>query len=292
MAADISPQSHDIIFKHLGRLLIGGSLRALGIDAPPATAVLPTELPQVSVRARAIDYLLALPDGSCMHLEFQSTAEPDDVTRFLVYDALLYERDRTRIRTVVIYTGAVRSARDAIDAGCLLYRVENVYLGSFDGSERLRALKQRAASTGLTADDALDVALLILMGRQGRTAREVALEAVRLAGGLPSELRRLCQAAIVGLAERYLTEDEFKTVVEVELLARRVSEMIAEGEARGEAKGEAKAIVLVLTERFGQVPQEIVERVHGQPDLATLGRWMVLALRVANLAEFDRQTSE
>ncbi len=296
MSADISPQSHDVIFKHLGPLFAGESLRALGIDLPPATAVLPTELPQVSVRMHAIDYLLRLRDGSCLHLEFQSTSEPDDIARFLVYDAHLYERDGAPIRTVVIYSGGVRRARDQIDAGGLLYRIENVYLSSLDGDRHLADLQQRSRSGGLDAEDALEVALLILMGRREHTAQEVALEAARLAEALPGEFKRLCQSAVVGFAERYLTEDEFRAVAEVEPLAGRLSEMLAEGEARGEARGEAKgkaeSVLLVLTERFGPVPEAVVERIRNEHEVTTLGRWMLAALRAASLAEFDHASRE
>lgn len=288
--ADIAPQSRDIVFRHLATLLVGRSLRPLGINALPAIAVLPTDLPDVSVRARVVDCLLAQPDGSQLHLEFQSTFDQGDLARFLVYDAHLYERHGSPIRTVVTYTGGVREAPSSLNAGCLRYQVANLYLSMFDGDARLAALKRRAVAAGLDADGALDVALLVLMRHDARRPFEVALEAARLTEALPSETRRDCLAAVLGFSERYLTEPEFARVLEVDALARRMSELIAEGEAKGRAEGEAKGkaedVLLILAERFGDLPQDLAERVRHEQDLATLTRWMVLALRAATLTDF------
>jgi hypothetical protein len=300
MPGDVAPQSQDILWKRLHPLLGGRSLRSLGIDAPPATAVMPTELPAVSIRMQVLDYLVELADGSCLHLEFQSTSQRHDLVRFLLYDARLYERDRRRIRTVVIYTGGVRQAPRAVDAGCLGYRVENVYLSRLDGHLHLVELKERAATAGLSADDALEIAVLILMRHRGRSAYEVALEATNLAAALPEEVRDDCRSAVLGFAERYLTDHELRGVMEVDAMAGLVSRMIAEGEAKGkaegkaegEAKGRAEDVVLVLGERFGEVPAGLAERIRGQHDLATLRRWMVAALRAASLADFEREIRE
>ena len=288
MPDDVASQSQDILWKRLRPLLGGRSLRSLGIEAPPATAVLPTELPEVSIRMHVIDYLVELADGSCLHLEFQSTSQPDDLVRFLLYDARLYERDRKRIRTVVIYTGGVRQAPHDLDAGCLRYQVENVYMSGLDGDRHLVALKQRAATAGLMADDALEIAVLVLMGHRARSPYEVALEASNLAAALPEHVRDDCRSAVIGFAERQLTDGELRGVLEVEAMAGLVSRMIAEGEA----KAKAEDVLLVLGERFGEVSAGLSERIRGQQDIATLRRWMVAALRAASLADFEQVIRE
>jgi hypothetical protein len=50
----------------------------------------------------------------------------------------------------------------------------------------------------------------------------------------------------------------------------------------------AEDVVLILRERFGQVPQAIGDRLGTQRELPVLQRWVVLALRAASVAEFER----
>ena len=297
MPADMPFQAHDIILKSIAPLFVGQSLAALGIDAPPAVSIAATEMPEVSVHAHDLDFLLELADESYLHLEFQSTKDARDLARFLVYDALLYQRDGRRIRTVVIYTGGVKRAADRVDAGSLRYQIENVYLGSIDGDQRLATLRARAATSGLGEDDAVDVALVMLMGHRAGTHGDVARQAVKLAAALPAPVSDRCTAAVMGLAVRYLTDDEFSRLMGERSVAKRYGEMLVEelakgrakGRAEGRAEGKAEDILVVLRERFGAVPESVAGRVGSQRDLGILDAWMVLALRAASLADFERR---
>jgi len=172
-----------------------------------------------------------------------------------------------------------------------------VYLGSIDGDQRLATLRARAATSGLGEDDAVDVALVMLMGHRAGTHGDVARQAVKLAAALPAPVSDRCTAAVMGLAVRYLTDDEFSRLMGERSVAKRYGEMLVEelakgrakGRAEGRAEGKAEDILVVLRERFGAVPESVAGRVGSQRDLGILDAWMVLALRAASLADFERR---
>lgn len=176
-----------------------------------------------------------------------------------------------------------------------------MYLGSIDGDQRLATLRARAATSGLGEDDAVDVALVMLMGHRAGTHGDVARQAVKLAAALPAPVSDRCTAAVMGLAVRYLTDDEFSRLMGERSVAKRYGEMLveelakgrakgmAEGRAEGRAEGKAEDILVVLRERFGAVPESVAGRVGSQRDLGILDAWMVLALRAASLADFERR---
>ena len=65
--------------------------------------------------------------------------------------------------------------------------------------------------------------------------------------------------------------------------------LIAEGEARGEAKGEAKMLTTILQQKFGPLPQTILERLK-QAAPGELEDWGVKLLNAPTLqAVFDAQ---
>ena len=172
-----------------------------------------------------------------------------------------------------------------------------MYLGSIDGDQRLATLRARAATSGLGEDDAVDVALVMLMGHRAGTHGDVARQAVKLAAALPAPVSDRCTAAVMGLAVRYLTDDEFSRLMGERSVAKRYGEMLVEelakgrakGRAEGRAEGKAEDILVVLRERFGAVPESVAGRVGSQRDLGILDAWMVLALRAASLADFERR---
>jgi hypothetical protein len=60
----------------------------------------------------------------------------------------------------------------------------------------------------------------------------------------------------------------------------------AEGEAKGEAKGKAEAVLAVLGARNIDVPAATRERLLACTDLATLDRWLVVAVTASSVDEF------
>lgn len=62
----------------------------------------------------------------------------------------------------------------------------------------------------------------------------------------------------------------------------------AEGKAEGKAEGEANAILKVLRTRFGELPQEMCDKVRNVADLTALESHLVFAVTCVSLEEFAK----
>jgi predicted transposase/invertase (TIGR01784 family) len=67
--------------------------------------------------------------------------------------------------------------------------------------------------------------------------------------------------------------------------AKKAEGMI-EGEIKGKAEGKAEGIVDILSYKFGQVPQHIVDSLHKQTNLTTLNSLLIQATKCTSLDEF------
>ena len=274
-------------------------LDLLGLRDVVIVGPAPTELADVTIRGHLLDYLLVLADGRYLHLEPQS--QPAELDRLHVYDAVLYRQDHRRIWTVVVYAGTVRQAADTLDTGAALYRVQNVYLGRYDGDAALAGLAAKvAAGEALSRDDVVTLAFIPLMGLRARSMESAALDALRLARGIGEAAeRRGCMAAIVGLSSRVLDEEAAARLMRevrempdllVELLAEGRAKGRAEGEAKGRAEGEAngraESVLLALRMRLGRVPNAVEQRVRAESRLDVLDAWLKAALDVTSIEAF------
>jgi len=60
----------------------------------------------------------------------------------------------------------------------------------------------------------------------------------------------------------------------------------AEGREEGKAEGKAEAI-LQLLEDYGEVPDQIKQKVYNEPNLSILKAWLKLAARATSIEEFE-----
>lgn len=171
------------------------------------------------------------------------------MARFALYDAILYDRDERRIRTVIFCTDGVQEAPDNLDTGVAVYQVGNIYLVHFDGDARLERLVQKVqAGETLDTQSVIDLIFLAHMRAESMGPAERVLTALRLARHVtdPQE-RTLCLAAILGMGGHFLTEEQGEEAVEVlrdgrNPLADFLVNAIAEGRDEGHVEGLAKGL--------------------------------------------------
>ncbi|MDR1925087.1 MAG: hypothetical protein LBQ66_12015 [Planctomycetaceae bacterium] len=61
---------------------------------------------------------------------------------------------------------------------------------------------------------------------------------------------------------------------------------IVKGIAEGETRGRVKGVLDILSDKFGQIPQHVVDSLNQQTDLAVLKSLLVQAARCTSLDEF------
>ncbi len=293
----------DRLTKKAFRHCKGHSLKVLGLDYPPIVGPVPTEA--FVVRSRTVDIAFRLADGSVVVIEHFSGDRPADLFHVLGGVVALMAEHQRPARVAVLYTGAVRSAPDRLDAGHIQMRVDNVFGEQLDGDAALDACLARvAAGVPIEGDDAMALALVGTMRHTRRSVLEAMRTALAIAGQLPSEDdRESCAAAVMLFAQARLTERDLQDLVEVfRMAAPRMAEVLerlgrakgraegrAEGLVEGSAVGEAESILKVLSSRWGAPSAASARRIRAERDRATLDRWLTLAATCTDLAEFERR---
>jgi hypothetical protein len=87
----------------------------------------------------------------------------DDLKRFMVSDAILYDKSSEPIKTIVVYSGAIEKAKTSLDCGSIKYEVQPFYLAKLDGDASYAGLRGKiAAGEKLTKQDIMSIVFLPL----------------------------------------------------------------------------------------------------------------------------------
>ncbi len=286
---DVARQAKDILLKRMAQSLRGGFLATLGLDLAPIVAVVPAEIPTLSVRAEQADLLFLLADDNIVHLEFQATSGNTDLKRFSRYNYAVSEHYDKRVYTVVLYGAGISSAPETLDRGSHVFTVRNVFIGQQDGEAVVAHLREKLSrGEALSEEDRTRIKLLPLM-RHERPLQELLVEVAQMARALPREEREETIGMMVGLAYNYVDRVTAEQLLEVLRMANALEKLIEEtlvkgineGEARGEIRGEARgarrgyerAVRHAIELRFGQIPARL-DQYLATADEATLEHLM------------------
>lgn len=254
--------NYDIIIKFLTRMFAHKTLDFYGINTAPVVRAEPTDLPQVKVEERRMDFVFYLADDSYLHLEFQTTASVADLERFKVYDVALYEQKKKTIHTVVIYGAGIGKAPETLDHGSVKYITQAVYRDRYDGDKIYRELVDKVNRGAALSDiDRLNLIFLPLMkSATGKSQR--AIEAVELAGKIPDEQQQmLLIGCLVGISDKFIDKEYVRKMMEVLRMTRVFQEIYAEGRAEGRVEGKQEVVRDYLDMKFGFDSLELQEKI-------------------------------
>jgi hypothetical protein len=237
------------------------------------------------VQQRRVDLLIALADGTLLHVEFQSARDRHIAYRMLEYRALIQRRFPGPLRQVVLFVGQ-GGARipGGIQGEGLSFRYQVIDIREIDVQELIR--------TGHTGD----LALAVLAGGADSKVRDIVHRAALLKGPQREKLltKILVLAGLRGLAEKVEWELKHMPVMiniddipvirhfyrELEAKGRAAWE--AKGRAEGEARGKAKALHALLETKFPPLPRWASLRVS-QASPAQVERWIKKVLAAETL---------
>lgn len=293
--------NYDIIFKAMTEQFGQKALDFYGIDTPAIVRVVPTDLPIVNVNERRMDFVFLLSDDSYLHLEFQTTFRRKDLERFKLYDAVLYNEQKQKIRTFVVYGADVEKAEEHVDHGSIQYTAKAIYMKDYNGDETIQELSQKVKDQeSLTDDDQLRLIFLPLMDtRLDRT--DLAVETVEMANQVNNEGQRFrLTATVIAIADKFLDESYVNKMMEVFKMTRIFREVYEEAEAdgfeKGEAKGEEKgiakgkqeAIQQYLESRFGKESANLKGQLEQISEIDILNSLIAKVYRTETIEEAER----
>jgi len=244
------------------------TLKYYELNLPKIISVKPTELPVINVSDRNMDFVFELEDNSLLHLEFQTTWKKADLLRFAQYDIALYQKERRKINTVVIYSGKYESAENELDMGSNKYKVLQVFMIKYDGIKRYKEIKGKIEKgEPLTDKDLMDLVFLPLM-RNEKSEEEVTKEALELAIEIPDENKKEAViGSLLGFSDNYVREEYLNKLKEVirmtKIGASLFEEGVEKGKREGERKGKIEFAIRILSKRLGnQLTEEIKEKIR------------------------------
>ena len=267
---------------------VGHTLGALGL--PELGRVVADASPEgLVVRSITGDKLFAMESGRHVLLEQVSRRGAVDLYRVLAGVAAHIARLRGPVDAVIVYTGGVRRAADALDGGALSLRVFNVFAEDLDGDAVLERCRNKVEA-GLTLDgeEAMALAFVGVMGHRERPVAAAVRDALELVVAVPREVdREACAAAIVFRGRGRLTEEELAGLKEAfAVAAPSMSRLLR---AEGKAEGKADSIVRALGRHAVDLDQSLIARVRAERDMETLDAWLDLAYRCTSVEEFERE---
>ena len=235
---EIAYQNNDIILKYMSEAFKDTALDFYGLNTAKIKAVIPTELPVLEVSEEVMDFVFLLEDESYLHLEFQTTDKSENLTRFLLYDARLYKKDKRQINTAVIYSGDIEKAINGIKIGSINYQVSNIYMKAFNGDEIFDDLNDKVQrKQKLTEKDKLNLIFLPLM-KSKTDKNQMAINAVELASKITDDKEKMLYiGAIVGISDKFIDKEYVLKLKERLKMTRVGIELRNDGVAEGKKEG-------------------------------------------------------
>ncbi len=260
---EIAYQNNDIIMKCMSEAFKDAALDFYGLHTARIKAVIPSELPVIEVSEEVMDFIFLLEDESLLHLEFQTTNKNENLSRFLLYDARLYKKDKKQINTAVIYSGDIEKAQDCINVGSINYQVSNVYMKAFDGDKIFSDLQEKVdLKVKLTDRDRLNLIFLPLM-KSSTDKNEMAINAVELASKVEDDNEKMLYiGAIVGISDKFISKEYILKLKERLRMTRVGMELIKEGRVADANKMIKKGFTIDDIVEITELKREEVQKLY------------------------------
>ena len=244
MNAEISKHAKDIIQKHAGVLFKNSTLDFFGIKTAGIKEILNVEQPVVEVKMSSSDLIFLLEDDTLLHFEFQTRYSEADLIRFAKYDLHIYENERRKITTVIIYISDVKEADTEMRIGSMLYKPEKIMMVDYDGNTIYTELDAKFKSgEKLTDVDMLKLLFLPLMSNTV-PRDELVINSVKLAQTIPDKVKRdACIAATFAFTSKYLSETKFNELLEAIKMTDLAAIIMEEGWQKGRQEGRNEGII-------------------------------------------------
>lgn len=222
----------DIVMKGIMELFQGDAVKFFGIDkrivsATTISAATRTELAHIHIQKNIDDWVLEAEDNSFLHFEFQSDYDPDDLARFMVSDAMLYLKERKRVKTIVVYTADIEYTITTLDAGAIKYSVDTFYMSILDGDKTYEAIRAKVAGREtLNKQDLMSIVFIPMM-KSGADKVTKFERAITLSKEVPDRNEQLqIQAMLKLLSDKFIKDPAMLQRLKEAINMTAIGEMI------------------------------------------------------------------
>ena len=243
----IAYQNKDITSKVLAEAFKGKTFRVYGLNLPKIRAVLPTNIPAVTVKELRLDNLFELADGTAAIVDYESDYKKADKIKYLNYltgIANRYQaekRDCPQLHMVVIYTGDItrKQVSAEYNVGAVKMTLEPAFLSELDSDRIFRQLESKVEKNELLEDeDLMKFIIMPLSYRKKEEKEEKIRETVTLATHIQDRRQQLFTlAGILAFTDKLIDEetaDRIRRMIEMTKVARIFEEEKLQALAKAE----------------------------------------------------------
>ena len=254
----VAYQNKDITSKALAEAFKGKTFRVYGLNLPEIRAVLPTNIPTVTVKELRLDNLFELADGTAAIVDYESEYKKEDKIKYLNYLTgianryLKEKRNCPLLRMIVIYTGDIKRKQISAEynIGAVKVTLEPAFLSELDSDSIFRRLKYKVENKEpLDDEDLMNFIILPLSYRKKEEKEEKIRETVKLATQLQNRSQQLFTlAGILAFTDKLIddkTANKIRRMIEMTKVARIFEEEKLQALAQAE---EEKRLALAKAE--------------------------------------------
>lgn len=271
----------DIIMKRAMDLFAEQAVGYFG-ESKKVIGPAPTELADIQILDRRMDYVFLMDDGTYSHFEFQTTDKKImDLARFNLYDVLLYQETQKQVYTYVIYSGDIKDPLSEYQNGLSKYKVKTVCMADQDAEKILKNIENKLRAGQVLSDkEILDLIFIPIMGGE-LTQKDKINRAVAISQEYQMDRKEDVQGMMFAFAHKFLKgielEDVKGAIMMTELGRMIKEEGIQEGMEKGVEKGKLDIARELLQEReftkerIAQISKLPLERIEElEKELAAL----------------------
>jgi len=209
---------YDISQKGYMKYFLDKEIFLFGVDIPKIVESLNVELHDIKIEERRSDLVFLLENDSLLHIEFQTGYKRSDLTRFLIYDALIHEQHKLRnVTTVIIYAAGIKRREFALDFETLTYHPYVIFLEEKDGDEILQHLEDKFLNNEpFNDEDILNLLFILFMKSDIIEPRERAVRVMEVVNAIEDpDVREMATATTVGIMGKFFSLEEMMNLSEV-----------------------------------------------------------------------------
>lgn len=257
----ISKKAKDIIQKYVASAFKDVSLDFYGVKTAKIKELINVELPIIEIKDNSMDFVFLLEDNTYLHLEFQTVYNESDLVRFCIYDYKLFERDKRKINTIVIYSSNSKKIQDMLDIGVSCYKPQIIKMKDYDGDTTYIEIENKIKNNvELEEIDIVNLLFIPLM-KNKQSKSEMAIKSINLAKNIKDKNKQnMCIGSIFAFAYRYFDETEINTILEVLKMTDLGSMLVKEGFEQGIEQEKKEIVKKALTEN---ISIDIIQKITG-----------------------------
>lgn len=212
MTEGIVYQNKDIEFKLLSETYKNKSFEAYGLNLPRIKAVLPTNLPAVSVNEKRMDNLFLLEDDTLAIVDYESENKVTNRIKYVNYIGRVMEKyyqeehKIPNIRMIVIYTGDVIHAEPIFEIKCMSLRMEQVFVRNLHTEEIYQTVTAKLDNGEELTEQELMRLIILPLAEKGNNAKQERIkQVIELSKRIENSQQNFVLSGLLAASDKFIS---------------------------------------------------------------------------------------